>query len=132
MTRIPMGGFNPSPKPQTLRGHARGLYVDGADRRKTYAGSFPFPASNRKNIPCKATGKRPAPIFSERKLFPLMPPKGLVVSKKTAASARDTVLDVMASLPPAFDANGTVTAATSSPITDGAAAVSGGQRGLCR
>ena len=35
----------------------------------------------------------------------------------------DTVADVMSALPPAFDVNGMVTAATSSPMTDGAAAV---------
>ena len=34
----------------------------------------------------------------------------------------ETSLDSMATLAPAFDVNGTVTAATSSPVTDGAAA----------
>src|SRR5690606_18082040 len=35
----------------------------------------------------------------------------------------DTTLEGLAGLKPAFDANGTVTAGTSSPLTDGASAV---------
>ena len=44
------------------------------------------------------------------------------VVNKDGAIRPDTTTEILAGLKPAFDANGTVTAGTSSPLTDGAAA----------
>jgi acetyl-CoA acyltransferase len=51
-----------------------------------------------------------------------IPVKGGEV-KKDGCIRADTTLEAMATLNPPFDASGTVTAATSSPVTDGASAV---------
>ena len=54
-------------------------------------------------------------------IIPIVTKAGAVT--KDGCIRAETTLEKMAELKPAFDANGTVTAATSSPVTDGASAV---------
>jgi acetyl-CoA acyltransferase len=123
MTRVPMAGFNPSPNPrlakdypaayismgQTAENLARKYQVTRAEQEKFAA------ASHRKAAAARADGKL------KDEIVPIKLADGSVVSEDGCIRPETTV-EVLAGLAPAFDAEGTVTAGTSSPLTDGASA----------
>jgi acetyl-CoA acyltransferase len=123
MSRVPMGGFNPLPNPrlaeefpaayismgQTAENVARQYQVT-RDEQQAFA-----VASHRKAASARAAGR----LTDE--IVPVKTPDGIVA--EDGCIRPDTSEEALAALAPAFDANGTVTAGTSSPLTDGAAAV---------
>jgi len=123
MSRIPMGGFNPLPNPalaetfpqayigmgETAENLAR-KYSISRQRQEAFAVS-----SQQKAAAARAAGKL------QDEITPVTAPDGSVVSEDGCIRA-DTTLDALAGLKPAFDAEGSVTAGTSSPLTDGAVA----------
>jgi acetyl-CoA acyltransferase len=123
MTRIPMGGFNPSPHPglakdfpaaymsmgQTAENVARKYQVTRKDQ-DTFAVS-----SHKKAAAAQAAGKLAGEIVA------IKGKDGAV--DKDGCIRPDTSEETLAGLQPAFDQAGSVTAATSSPLTDGASAV---------
>ena len=72
--------------------------------------------SQFKTAAAKAAGKY------DNEIVPIVKPNGVVV-KDDGCPRPDSTAEGMAKLKPAFKADGSVTAATSSPVTDGAAAV---------
>lgn len=119
MTRIPMGGYNPLPNPA--------LY-------KTLPEAYLSMGLTAENVAKQCNVSREAQeqfaIASHQKaskadmrseIVPI-PTKNGVVEKDGIARPNSTPED-LAKLNPAFDVYGTVTAGTSSPLTDGAAAV---------
>ena len=120
MTRIPMGGFNPSPNPNLYSTRCPKPICPWALRRNISARNSIFRARSRKNLRCSATKKLTKADLSPE-IIPIKT-KASEVTKDGCIRA-DASLEAMAGLAPAFDAAGTVTAATSSPITDGASAV---------
>ncbi|HRI76450.1 MAG: thiolase family protein [Alphaproteobacteria bacterium] len=123
MSRIPMGGFNPLPNPalaetfpqayigmgETAENLAR-KYSISRQRQEAFAVS-----SQQKAAAARAAGKL------QDEITPVTAADGSVVSEDGCIRA-DTTLDALAGLKPAFDAEGSVTAGTSSPLTDGAVA----------
>jgi acetyl-CoA acyltransferase len=123
MTRVPMGGFNPSPHPglakdfpaaymsmgQTAENVARKYQVTRKDQE-----AFAV-ASHKKAAAAQAAGKLAAEIVAIRAKDGAVDKDGCIRPETSA--------DVLAGLQPAFDQGGTVTAGTSSPLTDGASAV---------
>src|SRR4029077_5291732 len=123
MTRIPMGGFNPSPHPglakdfpaaymsmgQTAENVARKYQVTRKDQ-DAFAVS-----SHKKAAAAQAAGKLAGEIVAIRAKDGAVDKDGCIRPETSA--------DVLAGLQPAFDQAGTVTAGTSSPLTDGASAV---------
>ncbi len=123
MTRVPMTGFNPLPHPalandfpaaymsmgQTAENVARKYQVTRADQEEFAA------LSHRKAAAAQQAGKLAAEIV------PIKARNGVV--DKDGCIRPETTPQVLAGLQPAFDQNGTVTAGTSSPLTDGASAV---------
>jgi acetyl-CoA acyltransferase len=123
MTRVPMGGFNPSPHPglakdfpaaymsmgQTAENVARKYQVTRKDQE-----AFAV-ASHKKAAAAQAAGKLAAEIVAIRAKDGAVDKDGCIRPETSA--------DVLAGLQPAFDQAGTVTAGTSSPLTDGASAV---------
>ena len=123
MTRVPMGGFNPSPHPglakdfpaaymsmgQTAENVARKYQLT---RKEQEAFSV---ASHKKAAAAQAAGKLAGEIVAIKA-------KGGAIDKDGCIRA-DTSAEALAALQPAFDQAGTVTAGTSSPLTDGASAV---------
>ena len=119
MTRVPMGGFNPMPNPELAKSSqayismgdtAENLadrYGIGRDRQEAFA-----LASQRKAAAAREAGKFKDEIVAG----------GETVSEDGTLRP-DTTLEGLAGLKPAFNENGTVTAGTASPVTDGAAAV---------
>ena len=122
MTRIPMGGFNPLPHPglyarypqafaamgETAENLARQYHLS-RDRQEQFA-----LASQQKAAAAQAAGR-----FADE-IVPITW-KGGTVSADGCIRA-DTTLEGLAKLKLAFDEKGTVTAGTSSPVTDGASA----------
>jgi len=123
MSRIPMGGFNPLPNPalaetfpqayigmgETAENLAR-KYSISRQRQEAFALS-----SQQKAAAARAAGKL------QDEITPVTAADGSIVSEDGCIRG-DTTLEALAGLKPAFDAEGSVTAGTSSPLTDGAVA----------
>jgi acetyl-CoA acyltransferase len=123
MTRVPMMGFNPLPHPG-LAGERPESYISMGETAENLAGSYSIPrrqqdefaiASQEKAAAAQAAGK-----FSDE-IVPIKSDSGVV--DQDGCIRADTTLESLGDLKPAFDENGSVTAGTSSPLTDGAAAV---------
>jgi acetyl-CoA acyltransferase len=124
MSRVPIMGFNPMPHPglaerypqafvsmgETAENVARRHQVTRADQE-----AFAV-ASHRKAAEAQSTGRLEAEIVA------IEDGKGKRIAEDGCIRA-DTTAEGLAGLKPAFRADGTVTAGTSSPLTDGAAAV---------
>ena len=134
MTRVPMMGFNPMPNPTLVADYPQAYVWHGRDRRER----------RRANTRSRA---------SEQEAFAVdQPPQGRRGARRAAGSRTrscrssataapvehdgciraDTTPEALAGLKPAFDEDGTVTAGTSSPLTDGACGAARLHRGLCR
>ena len=123
MTRVPMGGFNPLPNPALFKRYPQafaGMGETAENLAKQYKISrqrqeeFAL-ASQQKTAAAQAAGKFDAEIV------PIDAGKGGTVAKD-GTPRPDTTLEGLANLKLAFDDKGTVTAGTSSPVTDGASA----------
>jgi acetyl-CoA acyltransferase len=124
MSRVPMMGFNPLPHPE-LAERYREAYVSMGETAENLARKYQIPRSqqeafavesHRKAAAARAEGRFKDEIVAIRK------PDGGTVAEDGCIRP-DTNAEALATLKPAFDQNGTVTAGTSSPLTDGAAAV---------
>ncbi|HEU5047495.1 MAG TPA: thiolase family protein [Rickettsiales bacterium] len=119
MTRVPMGGFNPLPNPGLYASFPQAYDAMGKTA-ETVAKKYGISRAEQEAFALKSHQKASAASFADE-IVPITT-KGGVVAKDGCIRA-DASLEKMATLAPAFDANGTVTAATSSPVSDGAAAV---------
>jgi acetyl-CoA acyltransferase len=124
MTRVPMMGFNPLPHPE-LAERYREAYVSMGETAENLARKFQIPrteqerfavASHRKAAEARAQGR-----FKDE-IVPIRRPDGTTVTEDGCIRS-ETNVETLATLKPAFDQNGTVTAGTSSPLTDGTSAV---------
>ena len=123
MSRIPLGGYNPLFNP-VLQAKQPGAYMGMGDTAENVARQWQVPRaeqeafavrSHAKAAAAQAEGKLDAEIVAIR--------DGQAVVDKDGCIRPETTADVLAGLKPAFDQDGTVTAGTSSPLTDGCAAV---------
>ncbi len=123
MSRVPMGGFNPMPSPK-LYAQMPQAYIAMGDTAENVASRWQISraaqeefalASHRKAAAAQAEGRLADELvaFSDAK----------VNSIQDECIRADASAEALAGLKPAFSANGSVTAGTSSPLTDGAAAV---------
>ncbi|WP_044564808.1 thiolase family protein [Azospirillum sp. B4] len=122
MTRIPMGGFNPMPN-AALHAVNPGAYMSMGITAENLAKKFGFSradqeayavASHKKAAEAQAAGRLADEIVG-------IDVKGKLVDKDGCIRP-DTTAEGLAGLKLAFDQEGTVTAGTSSPLTDGASA----------
>ena len=123
MTRVPMGGFNPLPNPALFKRYPQafaGMGETAENLAKQYKISrqrqeeFAL-GSQQKTAAAQAAGRFDAEIV------PIQAGKGGTIAKD-GTPRPDTTLEGLANLKLAFDDKGTVTAGTSSPVTDGASA----------
>ncbi len=119
MTRIPMGGINPAPNPG-LYATCPQAYDSMGKTAEALAKKYSIPRADQEKFALASHVKAAKANLAEE-IIPIAH-KGGTVSSDGCIRA-DASLEKMASLAPAFDAKGTVTAATSSPLTDGAAVV---------
>ena len=119
MSRVPLGGFNPMPNPGLIE-IMPDAYISMGDTAENVANRYQVSRaaqeafathSHRKAAAAQAAGKLRAEIV----------PIGDVV--EDGCIRPETTPEALAGLKPAFRADGTVTAGTSSPLTDGATAV---------
>lgn len=122
MTRVPMGGFNPMPNPK-LYEKSPGAYMSMGETAENVAERWKISRKDQEQLALeshqKAAAAREAGKFKEE-IVPIQIKSGLV--EEDGCIRSDTSLEGLAGLKPAFDERGVVTAGTSSPLTDGAAA----------
>lgn len=122
MTRIPMGGYNPMPDPDLFQSYPQ-AYISMGETAENVASKYQIKRDAQDEFSA-ASQKKAAAAQSAGKLKPEIHAiefKGATVSADGCIRA-DTTAKGLAGLKPAFDENGSVTAGSSSPLTDGAAA----------
>ncbi len=119
MSRIPMGGFNPMPNPKIYEEYPQ-AYISMGETAENLAKKYEisrdaqeeFAVNSHKKAAAAAEGGK----FDDEIVA--------IGDVKTDGTIRpDSNVEKLSTLKPAFLADGTVTAATSSPLTDGSAAV---------
>lgn len=121
MTRIPMGGFSNSPNPSLLEDYPQAYMPMGytaEEVAKRYGVSRLEQEEMAVESHAKATSARAEGRLADE-IVPIKTPLGEV--SQDGCIRPGTNLDALAGLKPAFE--GSVTAATSSPLTDGSSAV---------
>jgi len=118
MTRVPMGGYNPLPSP-ALHKRNPAAYISMGETAENVAARYQISRTEQDAFAVESQAKATAAL-EDGKLDDEITPIGDVALD--GCPRPGTSLDDLAKLKPAFDAAGTVTAATSSPLTDGAAA----------
>ncbi len=119
MFSVPMGGFNPSFHPDL---YEKEFYIGMGDTAEILAKDLNISREDQEAFAVNSHKKALAAIEAGRYDNEIIPAQvnGVEVSKDEGPRTPD--LDKIKSLDPAFDADGSVTAATSSPISVGAAA----------
>lgn len=123
MSRIPMTGFNPLPHPG-LAERMDGAYMGMGETAENVAKKYGLSRAEQDAFALisqhKAAEAQSAGHFTNE-IVPIETPSGVVAVD--GCIRPDTSLEGLEALKPAFDQNGTVTAGTASPLTDGASAV---------
>ena len=123
MTRIPMGGYNPMPSPE-LYAKRPGAYMGMGETAENVARDYQIPRAEQEALAVKSQQKAAAARASGKlrdEIVTIHTKAGDVTEDGTIRP--DTTAEALAGLKPAFDKDGSVTAGTSSPLTDGASAV---------
>jgi acetyl-CoA acyltransferase len=119
MTRIPMGGFNPMPNPK-LGEIYPAAYIGMGETAENLAKKYSISRKEQEEFAVssqqKASKARDAGKFNDE----IVPINGVT---EDGTIRPETTQEGLATLKLAFDENGTVTAGTASPLTDGAAGV---------
>lgn len=122
MSRVPMGGFNPMPNP-TLYENRPEAYIGMGDTAENLAEKYKISREDQEAFAVRSHQKAAAAQADGRLKDEIVPVKVRSDMVEQDGCIRpDTTAEGLAGLKPAFDEKGTVTAGTSSPITDGAAA----------
>lgn len=123
MSRVPMTGFNPMPHPRLYHEYPQ-AYMSMGETAENLVERYGISRedqerfavdSQRKTEQARAEGR-----FADE-IIPIGTTEGMV--SEDGCPRPDTTPQALAGLKPAFRENGVVTAGTSSPMTDGAAAV---------
>jgi acetyl-CoA acyltransferase len=123
MTRVPMGGFNTSLHPRLAKEYPQayvGMGITAENLAKKHDISREAQQQMAVESHAKAAAAQAAGKFADEII-------AIVDGNKTVDQdgciRGDTSMEGLSGLKPAFDEKGTVTAGTSSPLTDGASAV---------
>ncbi len=123
MSRVPMSGFNPLPNP-ALNEKVPGAYMSMGDTAENIARRWQISREEQERFAVasqqRAAEARAAGKFSDE-IVPIRA-NGAEISEDGCIRA-ETTGEILAGLKPAFSTDGTVTAGTSSPLTDGASAL---------
>ena len=123
MSRVTMGGFNPMPNPGLVNAGVQ-AYIGMGETAENLAEKYQISRakqeafaveSHRRAAKAQADGK-----FKDE-IIPVKGDGGMIDADGCIRA--DTTLEALAGLKPAFKDTGSVTAGTSSPLTDGASAV---------
>ncbi len=122
MSRVPMTGFNPMPNPALAARSA--AYIGMGDTAENVADKYGLSREEQDAFALLSQQKTRDAIAAGKladEIVPIDTGKGVVDSDGTPRP--DTTAEALAGLKPAFKGDGSVTAGTSSPLTDGATAV---------
>jgi acetyl-CoA acyltransferase len=123
MTRVPMMGFNPLPNAD-FYAKMPAAYMGMGDTAENVAARWQIGRVEQEEFAVRSHQRAAAAQAANKFLDEITP----IVGKKETVLVDgcirpETTLESLATLKPAFSANGVVTAGTSSPLTDGASAV---------
>ncbi|MBK8453686.1 MAG: thiolase family protein [Thiofilum sp.] len=118
MTRVNMGGFNPAPNPK-LYANMPGAYMSMGITAENLAKLYNISRAEQEQF-AVASHQKAYTAQQAGKLADEIVAVGSVA--EDGCIRPETTLETLAGLKLAFDENGTVTAGTSSPLTDGASA----------
>jgi acetyl-CoA acyltransferase len=122
MSRVPMMGFNPLPNP-ALAERLPAAYISMGDTAENVAKKYGLSRAEQEALAVesqhKAAAARKAGKLTDE-IIPIMAGKEMISAD--GCIREETTAEGLAGLKPAFNAAGTVTAGTSSPLTDGASA----------
>lgn len=122
MTRVPLGGFNPAPHPGLYEQYPQ-AYVSMGQTAENLARKYQITRADQQALAVESHARAAAAQAAGKFDDEIIPIKadGRVIDKDGCIRP-GTSQDKLSELKPAFDTEGTVTAGTSSPLTDGAAA----------
>ncbi len=123
MSRVPLGGFNPAPHPGLFADYPE-AYVSMGITAENLAKKYDLPRAEQEAIAVeshrRAAGARDDGKFADEIVAIV---DGNLRVEQDGCIRPETTAAGLAELKPAFDQAGSVTAGTSSPLTDGASAV---------
>jgi len=122
MSRVPMMGYNPLPNPALAAKSA--AYMGMGETAENVATKYQITRTEQEAFAVQSQHKAAAARDSGKladEIVPIQTKKGVVSEDGTIRA--DTNAEGLAGLKPAFNASGSVTAGTASPLTDGASAV---------
>jgi acetyl-CoA acyltransferase len=124
MTRIPMGGYNYMPNPALYKEYPQ-AYISMGDTAENLARQYHIDRVDQEAFALlsqqKAYAAQQQGLFTDE-IIPITAAQSEPVTMD-GCPRPDSTAATLAGLAPAFQATGSVTAGTSSPLTDGAAAV---------
>lgn len=119
MSRIPMGGFNPMPNPAIYKEYPQ-AYISMGETAENLAKKHDITRKAQEEFAVSSHQKAAAAAKGGKFDDEIVP----IGDVKVDGTIRpDSSQEKLAELKPAFDQDGSVTAGTSSPLTDGSAAV---------
>lgn len=119
MSRIPMGGFNPMPNPAMNDIYPQ-AYISMGITAENLAKKYDIPRTDQEAFAAVSHQRAAAAQASGKFKDEIVPVADVT---EDGCIRPDTTAETLAGLKLAFDENGSVTAGTASPLTDGAAAV---------
>jgi acetyl-CoA acyltransferase len=119
MSRVPIMGFNPMPNPALAKTLPQ-AYVSMGETAETVAERYQIPRTDQDAFAVASQHKAAAAQRDGKLAAEIVPVAGVAEDGCIRAG---TTAESLAALRPSFRAGGTVTAGTSSPLTDGAAAL---------
>jgi len=123
MSRIPMAGFNPMLNPG-LTERFPAAYMSMGETAENVAGKYGIDRARQEELAVESHRRAAAAQSDGRLAEEIVPLRlGNHLVETDGCIRPDTSAEALAALKPAFKTDGSVTAGTSSPLTDGAAAV---------
>jgi acetyl-CoA acyltransferase len=119
MSRVPIGGYNFLPNPQLAQEYPQ-AYISMGETAENVARRHQISRAEQEAFAVESHRKAAAARVEGRLQDEIVPVAGVA---EDGCIRSDTSVEKLATLKPAFQADGSVTAGTSSPLTDGAAAV---------
>ncbi|MES9897984.1 MAG: thiolase family protein [Sedimenticola sp.] len=119
MTRVPIMGFNPMPNPR-LSKNIPAAYMGMGETAENLAVKYGISRADQEQFAVNSQSKAAAARQAGKLADEIVAVNGVT---EDDCIRPDTTLEGLAELRLAFNENGTVTAGTSSPLTDGASAV---------
>jgi acetyl-CoA acyltransferase len=123
MSRVPMMGYNPLVNPALMKSMPA-AYIGMGETAENVARKWQIPRTEQEAFAVRSHQRAAAAVAGGKlndEIVPIVSKGGSV--DQDGCIRPDTTADALAGLKPAFDKEGTVTAGTASPLTDGAAAV---------